>query len=187
MDKQEDSPKQRNLWTSEKIFGILHREKISCFKRKRTANFESRKIKTYLEWSIQDHIFSNITNHFQRSFKIDLFPSRVNKKATRNYAFYKKPDSVGNDVFSFSWKFEFFYAFPHFHTSHTSHNEQAEGIIIISLCTNTTLVYNNLICTLSPESSLTHWPWVSRIFVFLLSLFIHRGLGTDQFVGTNIF
>ena len=113
----------------------MHREKNSCFKRKRTANFESRKIKTYLEWSIQDHIFSNVTNHFQRSFTIDLFPSRVNKKATRNYAFYKKPDSVGNDVFSFSWKFEFFYAFPHFHTSHTSHNEQAEGIIIISLST----------------------------------------------------
>ena len=187
MDKQEDSPKQRNLWTSEKIFGILHREKNSCFKRKRTANFESRKIKTYLEWSIQDHIFSNITNHFQRLFTIDLFPSRLNKKATRNYAFYKKPDSVGNDVFSFSWKFEFFLCLPTF--PHFPHFPQWTGrrdnyhLIVY----NTTLVYNKLICTLSAVSSLTHWPWVSRIFVFLLSLFIHRGLGTDQFVGTNIF
>ena len=106
-------------------------------KRNKIADFESRKIRENLEWSIHDHIFSRITNYFQCSFTIDLFASRVNKKVSRYYAFYVEPDSVGTDAFSFSWQCGFFYAFPPFSIIHTvlreMENEQAEGIIIFPL------------------------------------------------------
>ena len=49
-------------------------------KRNKIAEFESRKIRENLEWSIQDHTFSHLTSHFQRLFTIDFFASRVNKK-----------------------------------------------------------------------------------------------------------
>ena len=108
-------------------------------KRNKIADFESRKIKENLEWSIHNHRFSHITNYFQCSFTINLFASRVNKKVSRYYAFYVKPDSVGTDVFSFSWQSEFFYTFPPFSIIHTVlrkiENEQAEGIIILPLFT----------------------------------------------------
>ena len=71
-------------------------------KRNKIADFESRKIRENLEWSIHDHIFSHITNYFQCSFTIDLFASRVNKKVSRYYAFYVEPDSAGTDASSFS-------------------------------------------------------------------------------------
>ena len=87
-------------------------------KRNKIADFESRKIKENLEWSIHNHRFSHITNYFQCSFTINLFASRV---------------------FSFSWQSEFFYAFPPFSIIHTVlrkiENEQAEGIIILPLFT----------------------------------------------------
>ena len=50
-------------------------------KRNKIVDFEARKIRENLEWSIHDHMFSQITNYFQRSFTIDLFASRVNRKS----------------------------------------------------------------------------------------------------------
>ena len=108
-------------------------------KRNKIADFESRKIRENLEWSIHDHTFSHITNYFECSFTIDLFASRANTKVSRYYAFYVEPDSVGTGAFSFSWQCEFFYAFPHFSIIDTVlrkiENEQAEGIIIVPLFT----------------------------------------------------
>ena len=86
-----------------------------------------------------DHIFLQIENHFQCTFTIDLFASRVNRKVCRYYAFYVEPDSGGTDAFSFNWHHEFFYAFPPFSIIQTVlrkiENEQAEGVIIAPLFT----------------------------------------------------
>ena len=50
-----------------------------------------------------------------------------------------EPDSIGTDAFSFSWQCEFFYTFPSFSIIHIVlrkiENEQAEGIIFITLFT----------------------------------------------------
>ena len=73
-------------------------------KRNKIADFDTRKVRENLEWSIQDHIFSHITNHFQGLFTIDLFASRVNKKVSRYCTSYVEPDSVRTDAYSFSWQ-----------------------------------------------------------------------------------
>ena len=108
-------------------------------KRNKIANFESRKRKENLEWTIQDHIFSHITNNFHYSFTIDLFALRANRKVSRYYDFYVKPDSVGTDIFSLNWQWEFFSAFLPFPIIQTVlrkiENEQAERIMILLLFT----------------------------------------------------
>ena len=45
-------------------------------KRNEIADFESRKIRENLKWSIQNHLFSYVKNYFQCLFTIDLFASR---------------------------------------------------------------------------------------------------------------
>ena len=74
---------------------------FASYKRNKIADFESRKIRENLKWSIQDDITSQIKNHFHCSFTIDLFASRVNKKVSRYHAFYVEPGSVETDAFSF--------------------------------------------------------------------------------------
>ena len=113
------------------------------------ADFQSRKIRENLEWSIEDHIFSHIKNYFQGSFTTDFFASSVNKKVSRYCAFYVEPDSVGTDAFSFSWQCGFFYVFPPFSIIHTVENEKAEGIVTVPL--------------------LTTQPWFTRILTIIVS------------------
>ena len=102
------------------------------------ADFESRKRRKNLEWSIQDHIFCHIANHILIAHLplIYLHQEQIKKL---DYAFYVEPDSVGTDAFSFSWQCEFLYAFPPFSIIHTVlrkiENEQGERIKILPLFT----------------------------------------------------
>ena len=108
-------------------------------KSNKIADFESRKIRENLEWSIQDHIFSHIANHMLIAHLPLIYLHQEQIKKLVDYAFYVEPDSVGTDAFLFSWQCEFFYAFPPFSIIHTVlrkiENEQGVGIIMLPLFT----------------------------------------------------
>ena len=86
MGKQAESLNKETFDLVKEFWEFCMEIKIHVFalyiksKRNKIADFESRKIRENLEWSIHDHIFSHITNYFYCSFTIDLFASRANKK-----------------------------------------------------------------------------------------------------------
>ena len=85
-------------------FSIDHKFQVIASHIKSGCNkvidFESRKIRENLEWSIQGCIFLKMLTFFKCNFTTELFASRVNAKVDRFYAFYVQPDSEGTDPFS---------------------------------------------------------------------------------------
>lgn len=77
------------------------------------ADFESRRIKSELEWQLSDDAFNYITKKLGCP-DIDLFASRLNAKCKKFVSWKRDPEAFAIDAFTISWRNQFFYAFPPF-------------------------------------------------------------------------
>lgn len=84
-------------------FSIDHKFQVIASHIKSSCNkvmdFESRKIRENLEWSIQGYIFLKMQTYFKCNFTTELFASRVNAKVDKYCAFYVESDSERTDSF----------------------------------------------------------------------------------------
>lgn len=80
------------------------------------ADFMSRRFDDSLEWSLNPVLFTKAVSFFDiRKPDVDLFATRLNKKASVYFSFRPDPGSAGTDAFMQCWdNFDLAYAYPPF-------------------------------------------------------------------------
>lgn len=100
------------------------------------ADRASRVLHAETEWSLNQHVFDNITQSFG-SPDIDLFASLANHKCNRYISWLRDPGSETIDAFTVSWKHLNFYAFPPFslvlRVLQKIISDEAVGILVVPL------------------------------------------------------
>lgn len=98
------------------------------------ADFESRRLKTEIEWSLEGNAFKEITIKLGIP-NMDLFASRHNFKCQRYVSWHADPEAYAIDAFTIDWSAFYFYAFPPFslvlRTLRKIKIDKAEGIVVI--------------------------------------------------------
>ncbi|XP_070529863.1 uncharacterized protein [Cardiocondyla obscurior] len=98
------------------------------------ADFESRRSFRETEFELANEIFKKIVVEFGQP-NIDLFASRSNSKCSVYVSWARDPNAVTIDAFTFSWKKDFFYAFPPFilipKVLQKIRSDEAEDIVVV--------------------------------------------------------
>lgn len=101
------------------------------------ADAASRYTNIDTEWKLNPEAFTQITNEFG-PFSIDFFATRLHKKCPRYFSRLPDPEVEAVDVFTKSWKKEYFYGFPPFSIILKSLrkiiNDKTEGVLVVPLC-----------------------------------------------------